>query len=115
MEWYAIIFWFGWVVPSVVGFLRLFFDKERGSIKFFFTYCWWAFIPFWNIILVYFVIKEFKDWTDIQRARLTVWYHAKDEESRDVFEYAVKVWGAIIGAVILTVSVYYIIFKGAAV
>jgi hypothetical protein len=51
-----------YAVPTLISALRLWFDKETTSFKKYLLYCGWAFMPVWNLVLTYFVFREFYDY-----------------------------------------------------
>jgi hypothetical protein len=50
-----------YLLPTILCLLRLIFDKETVSIKKFMFYGYWAFVPIFNLIMVWFMILEFRD------------------------------------------------------
>lgn len=53
---------FAYVLPSIVGTLRLSFDKCTKTWKDFFRYFWFGLIPGYNLVLFFFVILELRAW-----------------------------------------------------
>ena len=104
MKWYAIIFWFGWLVPSLISAVRLWVDKDRGTVKEYLAYVWWAIVPVWNLVLIYFVIKEIIDF-------VSDWYRSRDPLARILFEFCVKIWLTLAAAYALVVLFYKILYS----
>jgi len=51
----------GYGVPSLICFFRLLFDKTTTSIKAFLAYWYFPFIPLYNLVMVWFILKEVKN------------------------------------------------------
>lgn len=47
-----------YLLPAAIGLLRLWFDKVNQGFKHFITFGYWALVPIWNLVLLYFIILE---------------------------------------------------------
>ena len=50
-----------YVIPSIAGLIRLWNDPETNdSLRNYLKFFYWALVPIFNLVLLYFMLREFK-------------------------------------------------------